>query len=156
MHRVGGLEKDNKTSIISTDGANHELMVKLRREKIARIAEEVPELKPMLAPDADTILLGWGGTYGHLLTAATQLNDEGHKVAFWQFRYINPLPKNTIEVLRGYKNIIVAELNTGMFADYLQMHLPGKEILRINKIEGQPFLVKEIVDGVKGLLNIER
>ena len=148
MHRLGGLEKDARTSVISTDGPNHELMVKARREKIARIADEVPALEPMLAPDADTILLGWGGTYGHLLAAATQLNAQGHKVAFWQFRYINPLPANTFEVLSRYKNIIVAELNTGMFADYLQMHLPMKEIKRINKVEGQPFLVREVVDGV--------
>ena len=69
-------------------------------------------------------------------------------MAFWQFRYINPLPANTFEVLSRYKNIIVAELNTGMFADYLQMHLPMKEIKRINKVEGQPFLVREVVDGV--------
>lgn len=148
MHRVGGLEKDDKTSIISTDGANHELMVRKRSEKVARIAEEIPEIAPMFDDDADTILLGWGGTYGHLLTAANQLNAEGHKVAFWQFRYINPLPKNTLEVLRRYKKIIVAELNTGMFADYLQSKLPEKEILRINKIEGQPFLVREVMDGV--------
>lgn len=148
MHRLGGLEKDARTSVISTDGPNHERMVKARREKIARIADEVPPLEPMLAPDADTILLGWGGTYGHLMAAATLLNAQGHKVAFWQFRYINPLPSNTFEVLARYKNIIVAELNTGMFADYLQMHLPMKEIKRINKVEGQPFLVREVVDGV--------
>lgn len=154
MHRVGGLEKDFKTSIISTDGANHELMVRTRREKIARIAETVPQLQPMLAEDADTILIGWGGTYGHLLSAATELNNEGIPVAFWQFRYINPMPKNTVEVLSRYKNIIVAELNTGMFADYLQQHLPGKDIRRINKIEGQPFMVREVVDGVKQILNV--
>ena len=148
MHRLGGLEKDARTSVISTDGPNHERMVKARREKIARIADEVPAVEPMLAPDADTILVGWGGTYGHLLAAATQLNAQGHKVAFWQFRYINPLPANTFEVLSRYKNVIVAELNTGMFADYLQMHLPMKEIKRINKVEGQPFLVREVVDGV--------
>jgi 2-oxoglutarate ferredoxin oxidoreductase subunit alpha len=76
------------------------------------------------------------------------LNASGHKVAFWQFRYINPLPQNALEVIRKYKRVIVAELNTGMFADYLQSKLPGVEILRINKVEGQPFLVKEIVDGV--------
>lgn len=153
MHRLGGLEKDARTSVISTDGPNHERMVKARREKIARIADEVPALEPMLAPDADTILLGWGGTYGHLLAAATQLNAQGHKVAFWQFRYINPLPANTFEVLSRYRNIIVAELNTGMFADYLQMHLPMKEIKRINKVEGQPFLVREVVDGVLNHIN---
>ncbi len=148
MHRVGGLEKDYDTSVISTDARNHARMVETRREKVARIARDIPRMQPMFNEDADTILLGWGGTYGHLLTAATELNASGRKVAFWQFRYINPLPENAIEVLSKYKRIIVAELNTGMFADYLQMHLPGKEVLRINKIEGQPFLVSEVVEGV--------
>ncbi|MDE6669665.1 MAG: 2-oxoacid:acceptor oxidoreductase subunit alpha [Muribaculaceae bacterium] len=152
MHRVGGLEKDYKTSVISTDGANHELMVKTRREKIARIADSIPEINVAGDTSSDTILVGWGGTYGHLFTAAEELNASGTPVAFAQFRYINPLPKNALEMLRGYKNIIVAELNTGMFADYLQMHLPGKEILRINKVEGQPFMVSEIVEGVKNHL----
>jgi len=152
MHRVGGLEKDYNTSVISTDGLNHEKMVETRRKKIEQIAKDVPLLKPMGNPDAKTILLGWGGTYGHLLTAEKQLNDEGVPVAFWQFRFINPLPANTVEVLSKYDNIIVAELNTGQFADYLQMHLPGKKILRINKTQGQPFLVKEIVEGVKNLI----
>ena len=153
MHRVGGLEKDYNTSVISTDAKNHARMVEARREKVARIARDIPKMEPMLEADADTILVGWGGTYGHLLTAATELNASGTKVAFWQFRYINPLPENAIETLKKYKNIIVAELNTGMFADYLQMHLPGKEIRRINKIEGQPFLVSEIVEGVKSIIN---
>ena len=148
MHRVGGLEKDYDTSVISTDARNHARMVETRREKVARIARDIPRMQPMFDEDADTILLGCGGTYGHLLTAATELNASGRKVAFWQFRYINPLPENAIEVLSKYKRIIVAELNTGMFADYLQMHLPGKEVLRINKIEGQPFLVSEVVEGV--------
>ncbi|MCH5242970.1 MAG: 2-oxoacid:acceptor oxidoreductase subunit alpha [Muribaculaceae bacterium] len=149
MHRVGGLEKDYNTSVISTDGPNHELMVKTRREKVARIANDIPLLEVQGDLNADTILVGWGGTYGHILSAAAELNSEGTPIAVAQFRYINPLPKNALETLKKYKNIIVAELNTGMFADYLQMHLPGKEILRINKIEGQPFMVKEITDGVQ-------
>lgn len=152
MHRVGGLEKDFNTSVISTDGPNHERMVKVRREKIARIADDIPALKILGDEAADTVLVGWGGTFGHLLTASSELAKEGCPVALAHFRYINPLPKNALDELKKYKNIIVAELNTGMFADYLQMHLPGKEILRINKIEGQPFLVKEITDGVKKLL----
>lgn len=151
MHRVGGLEKDFKTSVISTDGPNHEHMVKVRKEKIARIANDIPELQIQGNPDADTILVGWGGTYGHILTAATELNAEGIPTAVTHFRYINPLPKNALSELKKYKRVIVAELNTGMFADYLQQHLPNKEILRINKIEGQPFLVKEIADGVKNI-----
>ncbi len=153
MHRVGGLEKDYDSSVISTDAKNHARMVEARRQKVARIARDIPRMEPMFDEDADTILLGWGGTYGHLLTAATELNASGRKVAFWQFRFINPLPENAIECLKKYKRIIVAELNTGMFADYLQMHLPGKEILRINKVEGQPFLVKEVIDGVTELMD---
>ena len=150
MHRVGGLEKDFNTSVISTDGPNHQKMVDARRKKVAAIANDIPLMEPLFNEEnPDTILIGWGGTYGHLRTAASELNAEGKKVAFYQFKYINPLPANAIETLKGYKRIIVAELNTGMFADYLQMHLPGKEILRINKVEGQPFLVKEIVEGVK-------
>ena len=152
MHRVGGLEKDYNTSVISTDGKNHELMVKTRREKVARIADDIPLLEIEGQPDADTILVGWGGTYGHLLSACAELNSENIPVALAQFRYINPLPANALEVLKGYKNIIVAELNTGMFADYLQMHIPGKEIMRINKIEGQPFMVAEITEGVRKLI----
>ena len=89
-----------------------------------------------------------GGTYGHILTAASELNAEGTRGPRPFPIYQSP-SQNALETLRKYDRIIVAELNTGMFADYLQMHLPGKEILRINKIEGQPFLVKEIVDGVK-------
>ena len=149
MHRVGGLEKDEHTSIISTDGPNHERMVKIRRQKIANIADSIPELEVHGNKEADTLLVGWGGTYGHLFTATEELNAEGVPVAFAQFRYINPMPKNALEVIRKYKNVIVAELNTGMMADYLQMHLPEKEILRINKIEGQPFMVREITEGVK-------
>lgn len=152
MHRVGGLEKDFNTSVISTDGPNHEKMVNVRRRKIENIADSIPELSIMGNKDADTILVGWGGTYGHLRTAAEELNSEGSPIAFAQFRYINPMPKNALEELRKYDNIIVAELNTGMFADYLQQHLPGKEIKRINKIEGQPFLVREVVEGVKNIL----
>lgn len=155
MHRVGGLEKDYNTSVISTDGPNHELMVKTRREKVARIADDIPLLEIEGDLDADTILVGWGGTYGHLISACAELNAEGTPLALAQFRYINPMPKNALDILKKYKNIIVAELNTGMFADYLQMHMPGKEILRINKIEGQPFMVHEITDRVKKLLNIQ-
>lgn len=153
MHRVGGLEKDYKTSVISTDGPNHELMVETRRKKIANIARSIPQLEVVGNRDAKTLLVGWGGTYGHMLSAQEELQAEGMDVALAHFRYINPLPENALDVLRGYDNIIVAELNTGMFADYLQMHLPLKDIKRINKIEGQPFLVKEIVDGVKNLLD---
>ena len=143
-HRLGGLEKDAKTGAISTDAANHEQMVNLRREKIARIADDIPALEVLGDCDADTILVGWGGTYGHLRTAAEELNAEGHKIAFAHFRYITPRPANTAEVLGRYKKVIVAELNTGMFADWLQCHFTNLNIKRINKVQGQPFAVSEV------------
>lgn len=153
MHRLGGLEKDYSTSAISTDPANHERMVYTRLEKIRRIASDIPELEVFDSGDADTLLAGWGGTYGHLRTAAQELCAKGRKVAFAQFRYINPLPANTAEVLARYKTVIVAELNTGMFADYLQARFPKTEIKRINKIQGQPFLVEEVVNAVESIID---
>ncbi len=147
-HRLGGLEKDSVTGAISNDPVNHEKMVNLRREKIARIADDIPALELLGDKDADTLLIGWGGTYGHLHSAVDELNAAGRRVALAHFRYINPLPKNTGEVLARYSRIIVAELNTGMFADYLQCRYPDAHILRINKIQGQPFAVSEVVDRV--------
>ncbi len=143
-HRLGGLEKDYETGAISIDPVNHERMVMARREKVARIADDIPALDVLEAEGADTILIGWGGTYGHLRTAANELTCAGKPVAFAHFSYINPLPRNTAEVLRRYKRVIVAELNTGMFADYLQCKYPDLDIRRINKIQGQPFLVSEV------------
>ncbi len=151
-HRVGGLEKDYNTGAISIDPVNHEKMVMARREKIARIADDIPALDVIEAEGADTILIGWGGTYGHLRTAAAELCAAGTPMAFAHFNYINPLPANTAEVLRRYKKVIVAELNTGMFADYLQCKFPDLDIKRINKIQGQPFLVSEVVDRVNEIM----
>ncbi len=151
-HRLGGLEKDAVTGAISTDPANHEKMVNLRREKIARIARDIPALEAIGPDDADTILVGWGGTYGLLRTAAEELAAAGTKIAFAHFRYINPLPANSGELLGRYKRVIVAELNTGMFADYLQAKFPDLRISRINKIQGQPFQVSEIVERTNEIL----
>ena len=151
-HRLGGLEKDAQTGAISTDPVNHEKMVELRRVKIARIADDIPALEVLGDPDSDTLLIGWGGTYGHIRTAAEELCRQGRPVAMAQFRYINPLPANTAEVLSHYKRIIVAELNTGMFADYLQSRFPEHRIERINKIQGQPFSVSELVERTTKLM----
>ncbi|MDE6535418.1 MAG: 2-oxoacid:acceptor oxidoreductase subunit alpha, partial [Muribaculaceae bacterium] len=154
-HRLGGLEKDCVTSAISTHPGNHEQMVQLRRQKIANIAQDIPQQQVHFDDNqsADTLLIGWGGTYGHLRTAAAELNAHGRKIAFTQLRYINPLPSNMDEILGHYKKIIVAELNTGMLADYLQMQFPKANIHRINKIQGQPFMVSELVEKIEQILN---
>lgn len=152
QHRLGGLEKDYNTSAISTDPANHEKMVQARQKKIDLIARNIPDVEVQGNPDADTLLIGWGGTYGHLYTAVEELNNSGKPVAFAHFRYICPLPANTAEVISRYRRVIVAELNNGQFADYLQAKNPMTDIKRINKVQGQPFLVQEIIDGVTKIM----
>ena len=151
-HRLGGLEKDYTTGALSIDPVNHEKMVHARKEKVERVAMDIPELEVLGDCNADTILIGWGGTYGHLRSAAEELIKEGCPIAFAHFRYINPLPRNTQQILSRYKNVICAELNTGQFADFLQSRMPGLQIKRINKIQGQPFLISEIKAGVKEIL----
>ena len=152
-HRVGGLEKDYESGVISNNPGNHARMVAARAQKVANVANHIPllEVKSENA-DADTIIVGWGGTYGHIYTAFEELNKAGRKIDFAQFRYINPLPRNTAEVLGNYKTVIVAELNDGQFANYLQGIYPKLNIKRINKVEGQPFLVHEIVEGVNKIM----
>lgn len=152
QHRLGGLEKDYNTSAISTDPANHEKMAQARQKKIDLIAHNIPDVEVQGNADADTLLIGWGGTYGHLYTAVEELNRSGKPVAFAHFRYICPLPANTAEVISRYKRVIVAELNNGQFADYLQAKNPMTHIKRINKVQGQPFLVQEIIDGVTKIM----
>ena len=152
MHRLGGLEKDSVTSAISTDPVNHEKMVAIRQEKVDNIAKNIPAQEIQGNPDADTLLIGWGGTYGHLYTAVQEMNAAGKPVAFAHFRYINPLPANATDIIKKYKNVVVAELNNGQFADFLQAKHPMVNIKRINKVKGQPFLVQEIIEGLTKIM----
>lgn len=112
MHRLGGLEKDSETSAISTDPNNHQRMTNLRQAKIDYIANCIPALEVKGNPDADLLVVGWGGTYGHLFSAVNELNGEGKKVALAHFNYINPLPANTAEVLKRYKKSSYASRTT--------------------------------------------
>ena len=144
MHRLGGLEKDNVTSAISTDPANHQRMTDLRQAKIDYIANCIPALEVKGNPDADLLVVGWGGTYGHLFSAVDELNHEGKKVALAHFNYINPLPANTAEVLKRYKKVVVCEQNNGQFATQLCGKIPGLVVNRFNRVQGQPFMESEL------------
>ena len=152
-HRNGGLEKDYDRGSISTDAANHEKMVKTRAEKIDYVANFIPDVEVVGNPDADLLVIGWGSTQGHLTSAVETMNQNGNKVALAQFNYINPLPKNTEEVIRKYKKVVVCELNNGQFASFLRSKVPGVEYLQYNKIQGQPFTVSELVEHFTTLLN---
>lgn len=144
MHRLGGLEKDNVTSAISTDPANHQRMTDLRQAKIDYIANCIPALEVKGNPDADLLVVGWGGTYGHLYSVVNDLNHEGKKVALAHFNYINPLPANTAEVLKRYKKVVVCEQNNGQFATQLCGKIPGLVVSRFNRVQGQPFMESEL------------
>jgi len=144
-HRVGGLEKTHN-GVLSTDAANHEMMVKERAEKVARVAADIPDLVVDGPESGDVLLVGWGGTYGHILTATEELRAAGKTVSRVHFDFIDPLPKNTEKVLSGFRKIIVCELNLGQFAGYLKTIFPQFNYLSCNKVQGQTFLVKEIVD----------
>ncbi len=144
-HRVGGLEKTHE-GVLSTDPQNHEMMVRERAEKVARIARRLPKLEILRGPARGKLLVvGWGGTYGHLLGAVEEVGN----VSYVHFDFINPLPANTEEIFSGFGKILVCELNSGQFVNYLRGVLPQFNYVQYNKVQGQPFLVSELVDAIK-------
>jgi len=147
-HRIGGLEKQAQTGNVSYDPANHEFMVKTRAEKIARVANYIPE-QEIFGPDkGELLVVGWGGTYGVLRTAVQELLDEGHEVSLAHFNYLSPLPKNTAEVLGDFKHRLVCELNLGQFADLLKSTFPQYAYEQYNKVQGLPFTIQEIKEEI--------
>lgn len=150
-HRVGGLEK-NHEGVLSSSPANHELMVRERAEKVAKVADFIPELSVDGPASGKLLVVGWGGTYGHLRSAVSQVRESGREVGFAHFDYINPLPKNTEEIFSRFDRILVCELNSGHFANWLRARMPEHGYVQYNKVQGQPFLVQELVSAIEGAL----
>jgi 2-oxoglutarate ferredoxin oxidoreductase subunit alpha len=150
-HRIGGLEK-NISGTVSHDPENHHKNTEFREEKVQRTVDLVPDIELCGDEDGDVLVVGWGGTYGHLISAIRELRKEGKNVSLAHFNYIKPLPKNTAEVFKKFKKIIVCELNLGQFANYLRDRVPGIEYHQLNKLKGLPFTVNEIKEGVNKLL----
>lgn len=146
-HRIGGLEKTHK-GVLSTDPKNHELMVRERAEKVERVAASIPLLEVDGPKKGKTLIVGWGGTYGHILTAISELRKEGREMSFAHFNYISPLPLNTAEVFSGFSEILVCELNSGQFAGYLRTKMPQFEYRQLNKVQGQTFMAKDIKEAL--------
>ncbi|MDG1477321.1 MAG: 2-oxoacid:acceptor oxidoreductase subunit alpha [Vicingaceae bacterium] len=151
-HRIGGLEKQAITGNVSYDPNNHEEMVKVRAEKVARVANFIPDVEVNGNEDADLLVVGWGGTYGGLHTAVSAMQEQGKSVAHAHFNYINPLPKNTAAVFAKYKKIVVCELNNGQFIKLLQSELPEFDYLQYNKIQGLPFSKSQLVNEFNNIL----
>ncbi len=151
-HILGGLEKDNKTGVISTNPENHDLMTRLRQRKVDNI--EVPDLEVIGDKDnAELLIVGFGGTFGHLHAAMDELRAQGNKVALAHFKYINPLPQNTAEVLNKYNKVVVAEQNMGQFAAYLRMKIDNFVPMQYNEVKGQPFVVEELCETFRNIIN---
>ncbi len=127
-------------------------MVDTRAEKIKNISQFLPDLAIEGSVDADLLVIGWGGTHGHLMSAVQSMNKKGSKIALAHFNYINPLPKNAVEVIQRYKKVVVCELNSGQFATYLRSNVPAVEFLQHNKVQGQPFTVAELEECFENLL----
>ncbi|HEY9186045.1 MAG TPA: 2-oxoacid:acceptor oxidoreductase subunit alpha [Salegentibacter sp.] len=150
-HRVGGLEKDRITGDVSHVPENHEIMTHTRAEKVKKVENYIPEIKPEFAQEGDLLVIGWGGTYGSLHSAVKQIvEEEGYKnIGFAHFNYINPLPKNTGELLSKFKKILVCELNNGQFVNVLRMNFEEQKFLQFNKIQGLPFANSELIEKFK-------
>lgn len=154
QHRLGGLEKAHKTGNVSYDPENHQLMTEVRNEKVSRIAKLLPEQEVQGGDSGDVLLLGWGGTYGSITTAAARLRAQGKKVSAAHVRYINPFPSNLGEVLKSFKHVLIPELNSGQ----LRQLIRSKYLVDakgLNKIQGLPFRVEELEQAVELLLNDE-
>ena len=151
-HILGGLEKDDKTGAISTNPENHDLMTRKRQAKIDAI--QVPDLEVLGdKDDAELLIVGFGGTFGHLHAAMDEMRAAGKKVAQAHFKFINPLPKNTAEVLKKYPKVVVAEQNMGQLAGWLRMKVDGFVPCQFNQVKGQPFVVAELVENFTQLMN---
>ncbi|MBR4837891.1 MAG: 2-oxoacid:acceptor oxidoreductase subunit alpha [Bacteroidales bacterium] len=151
-HRISGLEKANGSGNLSLDPKNHQLMTELREEKVQRVANFIPEQEIVGDPNADLLVVSWGGTYGVVLSVVEKMLEEGKSVAHAHFRHIMPLPKNTAKVLSGHKKIVVCENNNGQFVNYLREKMPDFKYEQFNKIQGLPFLTAELENKFNDLL----
>lgn len=151
-HRISGLEKANVSGNLSLDPKNHQLMTELREEKVQRVANFIPEQEIVGDPNADLLVVSWGGTYGVVLSVVEKMLEEGKSVAHAHFRHIMPLPKNTAKVLSGHKKIVVCENNNGQFVNYLRERMPDFKYEQYNKIQGLPFLTAELENKFNDLL----
>jgi len=151
-HRIGGLEKTDGKGIVSTDPLNHEKMVYYRAEKINRLADRLPEQEIIGEKEGDLLVVSWGGTFGQTLVAVKALQKAGKKVSLAHFKNIMPLPKNTADVFKGFKKILVCELNGGQFADYLRMTHPQYSYMKYGKIQGLPFTTQELTEKFNQIL----
>jgi len=151
-HRIGGLEKEDIYGNVSHDPENHQIMCEYRAEKVARVANYIKELEVFGPEEGELLIVSWGGTYGVMMEAVIEMQNEGKSVSLAHFNYINPLPKNTTEIFSRFKKIIVPEINMGQFVLYLRMQFQQFTFQQYNKVQGLPFMVHELTKKFNELL----
>jgi 2-oxoglutarate ferredoxin oxidoreductase subunit alpha len=150
-HRIGGIEKDFLTGNISYDPINHEKQTHVRADKIARIAQEIGELDLRGDESGDVLLLGWGGTFGSLRQATETLRAQGKRVSHAHLRWISPLEPGLDKVIKNFKHVLVAELNMGQLRTVVRARYLV-DAIGLNKVQGHPFKVSEVIAAVEQLL----
>jgi 2-oxoglutarate/2-oxoacid ferredoxin oxidoreductase subunit alpha len=153
QHRIGGLEK-NAAGAVSHDPENHHVNTQIRAAKVDKVVEIIPDLEVIGEEKGDLLVVGWGGTYGHMISSVIAMQEAGKKVSLAHFNYIKPLPKNTSEVFSKFSKIVVCELNMGQFASYLRDKVPGNHYYQVNKVKGLPFSVHELVENFEKILEV--
>jgi 2-oxoglutarate ferredoxin oxidoreductase subunit alpha len=152
-HRVGGLEKADVTGDVSYDALNHERMVRLRAEKVARVADDIPPCEPMGDANGDLLVVGWGSTYGAITSAVRRARREGLRVSQLHLRHLNPFPRNLHEVLSAFPRVLVPEINLGQLSLLLQGRFL-KPVIPFNKVQGTPFAAAEVQDKIREVLEV--
>ncbi len=153
-HRIGGLEKEDGSGVVSHDALNHQKMVELRQKKVDGIANDIPELEVIGEQEGDLLMLSWGSTYGAAKTAVERIRAKGNKVSFAHLRHLNPFPKNLGKVLHRFERIVIPELNLGQLKNLIQAKYLVP-VIGINKVQGKPFKSVELEDKITMLLSVE-
>ena len=151
-HRIGGLEKADITGNVSYDPENHQRMTMLRSQKVAIIANDIPDLQVYGPSRGDVLVLGWGSTYGAIRSAVERLQAEGHAVSHAHMRHLNPFPRNTGDVLTSFRRVLIPEVNLGQ----LRFLIRGRylvDAVGLNRVRGKPFRISEIEEATRLMLS---
>ena len=151
-HRIGGIEKADKTGAVSYDPANHHRMTELRRDKVRGIANDIPPAEVFGPKSGKVLVLGWGGPFGAIRGAVSELSSEGKKVSHCNLNYINPFPKNLGALLKNFETVLIPEINMGQLALLIRAEYTGVHTVSYNRVTGQPFKIREIRQQIEGLL----
>ena len=151
-HRIGGLGKQDGSGNVSYDPEDHEEIVRIRADKVARVADSIPEAEVFGPDQGDLLVIGWGGTFGAIRAATEHMQQQGRSVASLHLRHLNPFPRNLGNVIGRYRQVLVPELNMGQLAMLLQARFPVR-VVTLNKVQGQPFKIREISEKIRSILD---